>query len=69
MKIAVADAAVRNGDLDLLRTQLSRVVVEGQKFCPRCMCCKSLNLCHGLSEFLVGGLSAGCIHQGAGIAN
>jgi hypothetical protein len=30
VKIAVADATVSNGDLNLLRTQLSWIIVEGQ---------------------------------------
>ena len=61
VKIAVANAAVRNCDLNLLRAYLAWLVVEGQEFRPRGMCCKSLNLWHGLSEFLVGGEIAGFI--------
>ena len=60
MKIAVADAAVGDGDLDFLRAQLAGVVMEGQEFRSRRMCCKSLNLCHSLSGFLIGGCEQKC---------
>jgi hypothetical protein len=46
MKVAVADAAVGDGDLDLLRAQLAGVVLERQQLCSRRMYCKSLNLAH-----------------------
>ena len=48
VKIAVANPTVRNGDLDLLQAQISWVIVVWQELCPGRMCCKSLNLCHGL---------------------
>jgi hypothetical protein len=44
VKIAVADAAVGDGDLNFMRTQLARVVVIRQQFRSRCVRCKSLNL-------------------------
>ena len=46
MKVAVADAAVGDGDLDLLRSQLAGVILERQQLCSRRMHCKSLNLAH-----------------------
>jgi hypothetical protein len=48
MQIAVADAAVRDGDFDLVRTELTWVITERQEFGSCCMGCKSLNLSHVL---------------------
>ena len=46
VQIAVADAAVGDGDFDFVRAELAWVVAEGQKFRSRRMGCKSLNLSH-----------------------
>ena len=46
VQIAVADAAVGNGDLDFVRAELARIITEGQEFGSCCMSCKSLNLSH-----------------------
>ena len=49
VKIAVADAAVGDCDLDFLRAQVARVILEWQKLGSRRVSCKSLNLGHGRS--------------------
>src|ERR1700679_3197145 len=54
VEIAVADAAMGNGDLHFLRSQFARVITKGKQFCSRCVRCKSLDLRHSLFEFLVG---------------
>ena len=46
MQIAVADAAMRNGNFDFVRTELAWIITERQEFGSRCMGCKSLNLSH-----------------------
>ena len=46
VQVAVADAAVGDGDLDLLRAELARIVTKGQKFRSCGMSRKSLNLSH-----------------------
>ncbi len=48
MKIAVADAAVGNGDFGFVHAQLAGIVAEGQKFRARRMNSKSLYLSHVL---------------------
>ena len=55
VKIAVADAAVGNGDLYLLRVEPARLIVKGQQFSASRMYCKSLNLSHNESGILAGG--------------
>jgi hypothetical protein len=54
MEVAMADSAVGDGNLHLLGAELARVIPVREKFCSRCVCCKSLNLSHDRSEFLIG---------------
>jgi hypothetical protein len=54
MKIAVANAAVGNGNLNFLWAQLAGIVVIGQKLCTSRVNCKSLYLSHGFRVFLFG---------------
>ena len=54
MKIAVANAAVGNGDFNFLRSQFPRIVTIGEQLRSGCVCCQSLNLGHDRSEFLIG---------------
>jgi hypothetical protein len=55
MEVAMADAAVGDSDVDFLRADLARVVLEGQQFGARCMGCQSLYLSHSLSCSFFGG--------------
>ena len=67
VNIAMADAAVGDGNLNLLRAQLPWVIAKRQQFCSRRVCCKSLNLSHGRSDFLTrGGKEADKPKTGAG---
>src|SRR5580698_3218956 len=59
VNVTVADAAVGNGDLYLLRTELTGIVAIGEQFCSSRVCCKTLNLSHGRSGFLTGGSEKG----------
>src|SRR5580698_573283 len=62
MEIAMADAAMGNGNLNLLRSQLAGVVVIGQKFCSCCMSCKAVDLRHvsesSLARYSIFGIAA-----------
>ena len=57
VEIAVADAAVGDGDFHFMGSQLPWVVPEREQFSSRRVCCKSLNLSHGRSEVLNEGKS------------
>ncbi len=63
VKIAVADAAVGDGDLDLVRAELARVVTERKKLRPRRMSRKSLNMSHDCSASLRTNFSQACPAQ------
>ena len=54
VNIAMANAAVGNSNLHFLRAQLTRVIAIWEQFCSSRVRCKSLNLGHSRSEFLVG---------------
>ena len=55
MNIAMTDAAVRDGDLHLLRAESARVVAVGQQFGPCCVHCESLYSSHDRSDVLTEG--------------
>jgi hypothetical protein len=55
MEVAMADAAVGDGDIDILGADFSRVILEGEQFSTRCMGRKSLNLSHSRSFSFFGG--------------
>jgi hypothetical protein len=69
VKVAVADAAVGDGDLHLLRTQLAGVVAIGQQFRSRRVYCKSLNLGHVREERGDCGQSCGNMHDRLNFVN
>jgi hypothetical protein len=46
VQVAVADAAVGDGNLHILRAQLAGFVVVRQKFSACCVSCKTVNLGH-----------------------
>jgi hypothetical protein len=50
VKITVADAAVSDGDFNLVRAELAWVVAQREQLRPRRMSRKSLNLSHNLPE-------------------
>ena len=54
MNVAMADAAMSDRDLYLLRAKFSWIVAIGEQFCSSRVCCKTLNLSHGRSGFLTG---------------